>query len=205
MTMDTPPFQFIQAAAYLSIMVLPERHPVISGEPAAALGLPAPCSSVWIHLLFSIILLSPCRQDSSRQSTCRGTRSASTAPRAPAGPPPSCPGSSTAAPWTGGWSPPTSPPPRPPASRAPPSPSTSSCCRSTSGPGAGRGRARPGSCGPPASQTCPASRAWRYPWSAPCCWAASLAGTSHTNKSTMIISSYHRCQVAVPPRRLGSS
>lgn len=30
-TMDTPPFQFIQAAAYLSIMVLPERHPVISG------------------------------------------------------------------------------------------------------------------------------------------------------------------------------
>ena len=39
-TMDTPPFQFIQAAAYLSIMVLPERHPVISGEPAAALGLP---------------------------------------------------------------------------------------------------------------------------------------------------------------------
>ena len=30
-TMDTPPFQFIQSAAYLSIMVLPERHPVISG------------------------------------------------------------------------------------------------------------------------------------------------------------------------------
>ena len=45
-TMDTPPFQFIQAAAYLSIMVLPERHPVISGEAAGALGLPAPCSSV---------------------------------------------------------------------------------------------------------------------------------------------------------------
>ena len=31
-TMDTPPFQFIQSSAYLSIMVLPERHPVISGE-----------------------------------------------------------------------------------------------------------------------------------------------------------------------------
>ena len=30
-TMDSPPFQFIQSAAYLSIMVLPERHPVISG------------------------------------------------------------------------------------------------------------------------------------------------------------------------------
>lgn len=30
-TMDTPPFQFIQSSAYLSIMVLPERHPVISG------------------------------------------------------------------------------------------------------------------------------------------------------------------------------
>ena len=31
-TMDTPPFQFIQSSAYLSIMVLPERHPVISGN-----------------------------------------------------------------------------------------------------------------------------------------------------------------------------
>lgn len=34
-TMDTPPFQFIQSSAYLSIMVLPERHPVISGEVGA--------------------------------------------------------------------------------------------------------------------------------------------------------------------------
>ena len=30
-TMDTPPFQFIQSSSYLTVMVLPERHPVISG------------------------------------------------------------------------------------------------------------------------------------------------------------------------------
>ena len=29
--MDTPPFQFIQSSSYLTVMVLPERHPVISG------------------------------------------------------------------------------------------------------------------------------------------------------------------------------
>jgi len=30
-TMDAPPFQFIEASAHLTVMVLPERHPVISG------------------------------------------------------------------------------------------------------------------------------------------------------------------------------
>ena len=30
-TMDAPPFQFIESAAHLTVMVLPERHPVISG------------------------------------------------------------------------------------------------------------------------------------------------------------------------------
>ena len=30
-TMDTPPFQFIQSSSHLTVMVLPERHPVISG------------------------------------------------------------------------------------------------------------------------------------------------------------------------------
>ena len=30
-TMDTPPFQFIQSSTHLTVMVLPERHPVISG------------------------------------------------------------------------------------------------------------------------------------------------------------------------------
>ena len=30
-TMNIPPFQFIQSSHYLTVMVLPERHPVISG------------------------------------------------------------------------------------------------------------------------------------------------------------------------------
>ena len=30
-TMDAPPFQFIESGAHLTVMVLPERHPVISG------------------------------------------------------------------------------------------------------------------------------------------------------------------------------
>ena len=30
-TMDTPPFQFIESGAHITVMVLPERHPVISG------------------------------------------------------------------------------------------------------------------------------------------------------------------------------
>ena len=30
-TMDAPPFQFIESAAHLTVMVLPERHPVITG------------------------------------------------------------------------------------------------------------------------------------------------------------------------------
>ena len=29
--MDAPPFQFIESGAHLTVMVLPERHPVISG------------------------------------------------------------------------------------------------------------------------------------------------------------------------------
>ena len=29
--MDAPPFQFIEASSFLTVMVLPERHPLISG------------------------------------------------------------------------------------------------------------------------------------------------------------------------------
>ena len=108
-------------------------------------------------------------QDSSRQSTCPGTRSASTAPPPSASRRRASAGGSTRGRWTGGWWPRTPTASTPPAWRAPPSASTSWCSPSTSG-------ARSRSCGPPARRTCPASTAWRSPWSGPCCSATWAGG-----------------------------
>ena len=142
----------------------------------------------------NIILL----QDSSRQSTCPGTRSASTAPPPSASRLPGSAGDSTPGQWTGGWWPPTPTPWTTPASRAPPSASTSSCSPSTSG-------ARNRSCGPRARRTCRPYTGWRYPWSALCCSATWPGGeTPDWWMITKLDDKRISMQAAISSGRLGS-
>ena len=129
---------------------------------------PPPTSPSWSYQSDT-----PSYQAWSRQSISRATRSPSTAPPATATRPPGSPGCWTTRRWTGGWSPPTSPPRTGPAWRAPPSPSTSSSCPSTSG-------VPSRSSGPPARRTCLSSTGWRFPWSELSSWAPPRAGCDIT-------------------------